>query len=444
MKFDNKTFQQKYEAWKNGADYWKDIRGINLGGDARAEEPTPEEQAQLNNKVESVLAAYNSGKDDNMAKEIIEPMPYDTPLSEEHPILHKYKGGKNGGNNFISSFVDRLGPLVGQQLTRYGYNDDAYYNVMRQLAYESNYGRSDAARDKHNYGGVGWDGEKYTTYKSDEDFVKAYVRLMHNKYDAALRAKSTQGYARALKQKGYYEDTLQNYSRNLVGMNSLTRAAKAHKSAHTDAYNYAVNLVDLEQDYDDAQNASPIIINTPSIEQPATVRADAPNTLLGPSREEMKAQMAKQIDEQRQQMLDQLTTSPLPNILTLLPRNNFGKDAYGQKFWQRRGGNMHFDEGKDPYLYPPTDYDFVQARDLGYQPGDDGHWPSRNYKTGRYLKSPTHPTLYKGIIADNSLGYYPYYQNGTIYTNTWKGNEPYTGIVENYIQHRSKKKGAKK
>ena len=38
MKFDNKTFQQKYEAWKNGADYWKDIRGINLGGDTRSEE----------------------------------------------------------------------------------------------------------------------------------------------------------------------------------------------------------------------------------------------------------------------------------------------------------------------------------------------------------------------------------------------------------------------
>ena len=105
---------------------------------------------------------------------------------------------------------------------------------------------------------------------------------------------------------------------------------------------------------------------------------------------------------------------------------------------------MHFDEGKDPYLYTPNDYDFVQARDLGYQSGDDGHWPSRNYKTGRYLKSPIHPTLYKGIISDNSLGYYPYYKDGAIYTNTWKGNEPYVDIVENYIQYRSKKKGAKK
>jgi len=94
---------------------------------------------------------------------------------------------------------------------------------------------------------------------------------------------------------------------------------------------------------------------------------------------------------------------------------------------------LWWDKGKDPYLYPPTDYDFIQARDLGYQPGPDGHWPSRNYKTGRYLKSPVHPTLYKGIIADNSLGYYPYYKDGAIYTNTWKGNEPYTNLLESYI-----------
>lgn len=417
MKFDNKTFQQKYEAWKNGADYWKDIRGINLGGDARAEEPTPEEQAQLNAKVNSILTAYNSGKDDDIAKEITEPMPYDTPLSEEHPILHKYKGGKNSGSNFISSFVGRLGPLVGQQLTRYGYNDDAYYNVMRQLAYESNYGRSDAARDKHNYGGVGWDGKKYTTYKSDEDFVKAYVRLMHNKYNTALRAKSTQDYARALKQRGYYEDTLQNYSRNLVGMNSLARAARAHKSANPDAYNYTVNLVDLEQDYDDAQNASPIIINTPSIEQPATVRADAPNTLLGPSKEEMKAQMAKQIDEQRQQMFDQLTTSPLPNILTLLPQNNFGKDAYGQKFWQRRGVNLRFKGGKDKKSF--SDWAQKAAKYKSIQINGD---PTYDYKSW-YNENPNRAYALLNDDPSAHFGdkwktpYHPTFSDESVYSN---------------------------
>ena len=139
MKFDNKTFQQKYEAWKNGADYWKDIRGINLGGNTQAEEPSPEEQQQMNQNVQAILNAYNEGKDANIAEDIVKPLPFDTPLNEEHPILHKYKGGKDDS---INTFVNRIGPLVGQQLNRYGYGDATYYNVMRQLAYESNYGRS--------------------------------------------------------------------------------------------------------------------------------------------------------------------------------------------------------------------------------------------------------------------------------------------------------------
>ena len=344
MKFDNKTFQQKYEAWKNGANYWKDIRGINLGGNTQAEEPSPEEQQQIDQSVQSILNAYNEGKDANIAEDIIKPMPFDTPLSEEHPILHKYKGGKDDS---INTFVNRMGPLVGQQLNRYGYGDAAYYNVMRQLAYESNYGRSRVARRQHNYSGVGWNGKTYNTYKSDADFVKDYVRLMHTRYGAALRAKSTQDYARALKQKGYYEDSLQNYSRNLNSMNSLVRAARNHRNSHKDAYNYNVQLNDIEQDYEDAKNASPIIINTPSTRQPSTIRADVPVTLLGPTQEEIKAQQQRDLNKYKQQMYDSITQPSLPNILNLLPQNNFGKDSYGQKFWWRRGNNLHFKGGKD-------------------------------------------------------------------------------------------------
>lgn len=344
MKFDNKTFQQKYEAWKNGADYWKDIRGINLGGNTQAEEPSPEEQLQMDQNVQSILNAYNEGKDANIAEDIIKQLPFDTPLNEEHPILHKYKGGKDDS---INTFVNRMGPLVGQQLNRYGYGDATFYNVMRQLAYESNYGRSRVARRQHNYGGVGWNGKTYNTYKSDADFVKDYVRLMHTRYGAALRAKSTQDYARALKQKGYYEDSLQNYSRNLNSMNSLVKAARNHKNAHKDAYNYNVQLNDLEQDYEDSKNASPIIINSPSIRQPSTIRADVPTTLLGPTQEEIKAQQQRDLNKYKQQMYDRITQPSLPNILNLLPSNNFGKDSYGQKFWWRRGNNLHFKGGKD-------------------------------------------------------------------------------------------------
>lgn len=386
MKFDNKTFQQKYEAWKNGADYWKDIRGINLGGNTQAEEPSPEEQLQMDQNVQSILNAYDEGKDVNIAEDIIKPLPFDTPLNEEHPILHKYKGGKDDS---INTFVNRMGPLVGQQLNRYGYGDAAFYNVMRQLAYESNYGRSIVARRQHNYGGVGWNGKTYNTYKSDADFVKDYVRLMHIRYGEALRAKSTYDYARALKQKGYYEDSLQNYSRNLNSMNSLVKAARNHKNAHKDAYNYNVQLNDIEQDYEDAKNASPIIINSPSIRQPSTIRADVPTTLLGPTQEEIKAQQQRDLNKYKQQMYDSITQPSLPNILNLLPSNNFGKDSYGQKFWWRRGNNLHFKGGKDERI--------AGVNPLNAYPGSLVSELSHAYQYNNSIRKPIMPLDNKGV-----------------------------------------------
>lgn len=414
MKFDNKTFQQKYEAWKNGADYWKDIRGINLGGNTQAEEPSPEEQAQMDQNVQSILNAYNEGKDVNIAEDIIKPLPFDTPLNEEHPILHKYKGGKDDS---INTFVNRMGPLVGQQLNRYGYGDAAFYNVMRQLAYESNYGRSRVARRQHNYGGVGWNGKTYNTYKSDADFVKDYVRLMHTRYGAALRAKSTQDYARALKQKGYYEDSLQNYSRNLNSMNSLVRAARNHKNAHKDAYNYNVQLNDLEQDYEDAKNASPIIINSPSTRQPSTIRANVPVTLLGPTQEEIKAQQQRALDQQKYKMYEQLTSTNLPNILNLLPSNNFGKDSYGQKFWQRRGNNLHFKGGKDKRSF--SDWANKASAYKGIKIKDD---PTYDYK-GWYNEDPNRAYA---LLNDDpnahfddrwKTPYHPTYSDQSVFSN---------------------------
>lgn len=414
MKFDNKTFQQKYEAWKNGADYWNDIRGINLGGNTQAEEPSPEEQLQMDQNVQSILNAYNEGKDANIAEDIIKPLPFDTPLNEEHPILHKYKGGKDDS---INTFVNRMGPLVGQQLNRYGYGDAAFYNVMRQLAYESNYGRSRVARRQHNYGGVGWNGKTYNTYKSDADFVKDYVRLMHTRYGAALRAKSTQDYARALKQKGYYEDSLQNYSRNLNSMNSLVKAARNHKNAHKDAYNYNVQLNDIEQDYEDAKNASPIIINSPSIRQPSTIRADVPTTLLGPTQEEIKAQQQRDLNKYKQQMYDSITQPSLPNILNLLPSNNFGKDSYGQKFWWRRGNNLHFKGGKDKRSF--DDWANKASAYKGIKIKDD---PTYDYKSW-YNED---PNMAYALLNDDpnahfddkwKTPYHPTFSDQSVYSN---------------------------
>lgn len=68
----------------------------------------------------------------------------------------------------------------------------------------------------------------------------------------------------------------------------------------------------------------------------------------------------------------------------------------------------------------PT-YDLYGAYKAGLEPGwvpedKSYHLGSRDPKTGRILKRPTHPTFGKAIWSDMSLGYYPIYRDGEIYT----------------------------
>lgn len=379
MKFDNKTFQQKYEAWKNGADYWKDIRGINLGGDSQAEEPSEEEILESGRKINAILNQYNVGKDVftyDIAKEMKDPIP-------------QFKGGKD---DYVNEFVNRMAPLVGQQLSRYGYNNDAaFYNVMRQLAWESNYGRSRVAREQHNYGGVGWNGKTYTTYKDDKDFVEKYMRLMHNRYSAALKADSTQGYAKALKDKRYFEDSLDHYTNGLLGMKSVVKASLIHRKNHKGDYNYNVKLTDLIDDYEDAKAQSPIMLNSLSTKNPSTIRADVPTTLLGPSAEEIKAQQYKDLQQKTFDYITQPTPLP-PAMQNMLQGNNKGKDAYGQKFWQRRGANLHFKGGKDKQSFA----DWSQKAKLKFGLNIDND-PTYNYRLW-YNKDPQN--AYKWLNND--------------------------------------------
>lgn len=442
MKFDNKTFQQKYEAWKNGADYWKDIRGINLGGDSQVKEPTPEERQQMDMKVQAILNAYDAGKDTGIADDITKPMPYDTPLSEEHPILHKYQRGKNYAQDFYDEMVaGGVDPMVAAGIAGNVQQESSFiHNATSKTGKYKGYAQlSPELRSyvEQAYGGYGHAQQMQFLI----DMAKGKPRYSKNKYYKEMRSRAKSFVGESYISPESAASGWESYFEKSGGQNIKNRTKYARsiydRYYKPDSRKTAVDVLN------ENMNASPIIANSPSLKQPATIRADVPTTLLGPSAEEIKAQQYKDLQQKTFDYITQPTPLP-PAMQKMLQGNNKGKDGFGQKFWQRRGKNLHFDEGKDPYLYPPTDYDFVQARDLGDEPGEDGHWPSRNYKTGRYLKSPVHPTLYKGIIADNSLGYYPYYQDGAIYTNTWRGNEPYTGIVENYIQHRSKKKGVKK
>lgn len=147
---------------------------------------------------------------------------------------------KNGKDTIPAhqQFVEDMGPILYKEMVRQGVNniDSAYRNMITQLAYESNYGQSRVARQQNNFGGVGWNGKTYTSYKNKEDFAKAYVSLMNSRYKNIIGADSLSDYAKGLKSLGYYEDTLENYTRNLTGMKSLHNAVKTHRANNPTLY----------------------------------------------------------------------------------------------------------------------------------------------------------------------------------------------------------------
>lgn len=131
--------------------------------------------------------------------------------------------------NKFQAFANKLGPLVYNGLIKRGYTKRSTYdNVMSQLAFESTYGTSPLALRAHNYGGYGYNGKDYNVYKDDAAFIDAYLNDMAGKYKKALNADTVADYAKELKRIGYFEAPLDQYTKNLAGMQSVRKAAAVH------------------------------------------------------------------------------------------------------------------------------------------------------------------------------------------------------------------------
>lgn len=131
--------------------------------------------------------------------------------------------------NKFQAFANKLGPLVYNGLIKRGYTKRSTYdNVMSQLAFESTYGTSPLALRAHNYGGYGYNGKDYNVYKNDAAFIDAYLNDMAGKYKKALNADTVADYAKELKRIGYFEAPLDQYTKNLIGMQSVRKAAAVH------------------------------------------------------------------------------------------------------------------------------------------------------------------------------------------------------------------------
>lgn len=61
-------------------------------------------------------------------------------------------------------------------------------------------------------------------------------------------------------------------------------------------------------------------------------------------------------------------------------------------------GGAILQQGKD------SEYDYAAAEKAGLGPDADGHWPSRDPKTGRILKSINHPTFHKTVRGEEAAG----------------------------------------
>lgn len=126
---------------------------------------------------------------------------------------------------------------------------------------------------------------------------------------------------------------------------------------------------------------------------------------------------------------------------------------FRQRYQRWKNGEKVYENGRIlPYpLRVDSYYDQNRAYQLGYKHDESGHMPTRDYKTGRYLKSVTHPTISKSIYKDMELGYDVKYENGSLYSqpnfgSQWKNKIPgykggknsyksrYSGIVLDYIK----------
>lgn len=244
---DVKDFQERYNRWKNGEQYW-DIRGVEL-----PKYDTGKTSTEKKNNFYSWM--------DKIADQNAQLVGFQIP---------QYQHGKNTMNSFITD----IGPLVYQGLKSRGVkNPNAYDYMMRQLAMESGYGGT-RYRNSHNYGGVMSKG-KLKQFESDQQFVDYYLNLMNNKYRNAVSAKDLRQYAEQLGKQGYYNGpTVQQYYDKLNGLKTYGRLLQNDLNKNRSIYEQNSGI-QVNPQTNQAQFIQPIPIE----QQPAQIPLIKPQDL---------------------------------------------------------------------------------------------------------------------------------------------------------------------
>lgn len=187
--------------------------------------------------------------------------------------LPKYQHGKSASQ--YQQFVEKHRRGLYRYLKANGLPTTALDNMIRQMAWESQYGTSNIARNQHNYAGYGYNGKTYTTFKNDEAFYRAYANLI--KKMGAINIADTAAYAKALKNAGYYEDSLQHYSGALSNMKQAEKWIQNEKKYNSKHYGDAQMML---SDFDPDEVEKPVApvdntrVEKPQIEQPVLYKTD--------------------------------------------------------------------------------------------------------------------------------------------------------------------------
>lgn len=352
--------------------------------------------------------------------------------------------GYKKGRGAHQEFVEQMGPALYQELLRTNTPniDTAYDNMLRQLAYESDYGRSSVAKKQHNYGGYGWNGKTYTTFKDDADFIKHYVELMNNRYNKAVAADSIQAYGKALKDKGYYEDSLEHYTSQLAGMRSLSKYATQHKAQNAGLYALPKEDSQIIQ----LMNARPQFVPRPTTTQPPIQTDYSIQTMTDPT---IPAAINSRSSGDSPLYGGNDYLFRMPNIKEVMERQLFeGLPGYRKGKPQIKGANptnaRFNDDGtfvdditkvfddlvitpKGPrvkpgqlykYQEPWNDVGFMSAITMGLNPLSPVH-------TGRALYNIATGSGYGDIAKDIFM------PNSGLFTNDFYNNHPIIGTVGN-------------
>lgn len=139
----------------------------------------------------------------------------------------------------ISRFVETMYPIIEQTLVKKGYSTKNINNILRQMAFESDYGLSPRGNGYNLSGIKTWnesegsrhsDGNLYRNFKDYSDYANFYIDLLNNRYDA-INAKDTDDYIYKLhhgKNGEKYSSNEKGYVNVFNNMKSLDAAIKKY------------------------------------------------------------------------------------------------------------------------------------------------------------------------------------------------------------------------